>query len=61
MKRYITVQTESGYKIAAFHEMGGDTGVPTYTTLGNGLFSDGMDAEREIKRMLGGRPNGIAS
>ena len=57
MPRYIAVQTVNGYMIAAYHEAGGDTGVPTFTALGTETFSDGIAAENEIIRMLGGRSN----
>jgi len=57
MARYITIQTADGYKIAAYHEAGGDTGVPTYTTISNEVFADGIAAEKEILRMLSGRSN----
>lgn len=57
MPRYITIQTASGYMIAVYHEAGGETGVPTYTVLGSETFADGIAAEKEVLRMLGGRSN----
>jgi hypothetical protein len=57
MPRYITIQTANGYMIAAYHEAGGDTGVPTFTALGSETYSDGIAAEKEVLRMLAGRPN----
>ena len=57
MPRYITIQTANGYMIAAYHESGGDAGIPAYTTLGDDVFEDGIAAEKEVLRMLGGRSN----